>query len=252
MLSIGLKIKNYFLSIPYDFEDLFNSIKIDYLIEVLFNMFNNYYNNGDIDEIKFKILTNLAIKENYIYYNGKLFQQINGITQGGPASNSLANLYLSYFESEIVNNSNCYLFRYIDDLIIFSRDINYIPIIDFYPNYLNLILTNNTTLKAHFLDLDIDIVDFQLHTKIYDKRNDFNFLINRLPNWNSNIHSSIFRNIIFNINFRAKNLIQNNFDRINFLKIFYLIAIQMDFPVDFLNKHLILPNLLTNPAHNIS
>ncbi|GFU69654.1 transposable element Tcb2 transposase [Trichonephila clavipes] len=46
--------------------------------------------NRDIDTVK--------KEENFIIFENKLYKQIKGLPQGGPASNSLANLYLHHYE----------------------------------------------------------------------------------------------------------------------------------------------------------
>ncbi|GFT75036.1 hypothetical protein TNCV_2244241 [Trichonephila clavipes] len=38
------------------------------------------------------------MEENFIIFENKLYKQIKGLPQGGPASNSLANLYLHHYE----------------------------------------------------------------------------------------------------------------------------------------------------------
>ena len=47
--------------------------------------------------------------------------QVKGVPQGGSISNILSDIYLSYYESNIVQD-NFYLSRYLDDLIIFGTD----------------------------------------------------------------------------------------------------------------------------------
>ncbi|GFT71539.1 hypothetical protein TNCV_18301 [Trichonephila clavipes] len=71
-----------------------------------------------------EVLGNYALKyrtvarwENIIFEN-KLYKQIKGLPQGGPASNSLSNLYLHHYEIVRRKEPSCLLLRYIDDLIV--------------------------------------------------------------------------------------------------------------------------------------
>ena len=61
--------------------------------------------------------------------------------------------------------------------------------------------------------MEINIIDNKLSTNIYDKRNIFNFEINRLPYFDSNLHISVFRNI--NFLHRNKILVTYYFDELN-------------------------------------
>ena len=55
----------------------------------------------------------------------------------------------------------------------------YIP--EIYPKELTLTKANSSDQKAAFLDLDIKIENNRIHTKIYDKRDDFGFPIVNFP-----------------------------------------------------------------------
>ena len=62
-----------------------------------------------------------------------------------------------------------------------------LSISDIYPKELNLKKTNTSPKKSPFLDLDITITNNQFITKVYDKREDFNFDIVNFPHLDSNI-----------------------------------------------------------------
>ena len=72
--------------------------------------------------------------------------------------------------------NRCY--RYIDDLIVFNNKkfINYVRYI--YPSELNVEKANRLDDQANYLDLTFIIGNNnRLYTKLYDKRDDFNFHI---------------------------------------------------------------------------
>jgi hypothetical protein len=224
----------------YDFEDLFNSIDIEDMITVLNKMYDEMLSNI-IQYEKFKILINVVLKENYIEFDGKIYRQCMGLAQGGSASNCLANIYLHYYEKNRANIQNCndsYLLRYIDDVIVFGGSADFVPNVQFYPNYLKLKLTNLNSNKADFLDLEIEIVDNSIKTKIFDKRNSFNFKVNKFPNWLSNIHKSVFKGVIITHIYRNKNLISNNWDRYMNIKDFIDELLELDYPIDFVFSYI--------------
>jgi hypothetical protein len=115
----------------------------------------------------------------------------------------MANLFLYYYESKFLktykmkNMANARkfnnIFRFIDDLIainddgLFEKNIKNI-----YPDELELKKENAGTREASFLDLNINITNKQFSLKLYDKRDDFNFDIVRMPFLSNNMPSRIF------------------------------------------------------------
>ena len=106
----------------------------------------------------------------------------------------LADLFLYSYESEFlqklvkdkkINEARAFNFtyRYIDDVLSInnSRFAEFLPLI--YPPELEVKETTDTASSASFLDLYLKFDDScQLSTKIYDKRDDFNFKIINFPN----------------------------------------------------------------------
>ena len=82
----------------------------------------------------------------------------------------------------------CY--RYVNDLIVFSnkRFKDYVE--DIYPSELNVEKANRLDDQANYLDLKFIIGNnSRLYTKLYDKRDDFNFHIVSFSFLSSNIPS---------------------------------------------------------------
>ena len=63
---------------------------------------------------------------------------------------------------------------------------------DIYPKYLELKKENEGHLQASYLDTEVKITNNQFSIKLYDKRDDFNFKIVRLPFLSNNMPSRIF------------------------------------------------------------
>ena len=118
-----------------------------------------------------------------------------------------ANLFLYQYESRwikkmkkeknILARKFGNIFRYIDDLVAindsreFEKHFKHI-----YPPELVLKKENLNNSETTFLDLKIIIKNGIFDYRVYDKRDDFGFSINRLPFKESNIPSSIFYNCI--------------------------------------------------------
>jgi hypothetical protein len=139
----------------------------------------------------------------YFSVGKSIFKQVIGIPMGSDPAPFMANLFLYYYESKFLktykmkNMANARkfnnIFRFIDDLIainddgLFEKNIKNI-----YPDELELKKENAGTREASFLDLNINITNKQFSLKLYDKRDDFNFDIVRMPFLSNNMPSRIF------------------------------------------------------------
>ena len=72
--------------------------------------------------------------------------------------------------------------RYIDDLIVFNNKKLIVYVKDIYPSQLNVEKANRLDDLENHLNLTFVIGDNnRLYTKLYDNRDDFNFLIVNFP-----------------------------------------------------------------------
>ena len=109
---------------------------------------------------------------------------------------------LNFFESDFLDNmirghrklarsfNLCY--RYMDDLIVFNNKKFGDYVKEIYPSQLTVEKANTSVDLASYLDLNFIIGsnNGQLYTKLYDKRDDFDFHIVNFPFLSSNILSS--------------------------------------------------------------
>ena len=146
----------------------------------------------------------MLIDNIFVFFGGTLFQQVFGIPMGTNCAPLLADLFLYSYEYEseflkkLVKHKKIhearvfnFTYRYIDDVLSInnSRFAEFLPLI--YPPKLEVKETTDTASSASFLDLYLEFDDSgQLSTKIYDKRDDFNFKIINFPNMCSNIPAS--------------------------------------------------------------
>ena len=104
----------------------------------------------------------------------------------------LCKYFFPKFVSSIQVHSRFNLtYRYIDDVLSINNPEfeNYLG--QMYPAELEIKDTTESTTSASYLDLLLSIGgDGQLHSSIYDKRDDFNFHITNFPFLGSNIPSS--------------------------------------------------------------
>ena len=132
-----------------------------------------------------------------------VFKQVIGIPMGSDPAPFMANLFLYYYESKFLKeykNTNPAkaskfnnVFRFIDDLCAINDDEEFEKnIIKIYPVELELKKENIGYEEATFLDLNINTKNKKFAIKLYDKRDDFNFTIVRMPFLSNNMPSRIF------------------------------------------------------------
>ena len=129
----------------------------------------------------------------FAMFGGRVFQQTVGIPMGTNCAPLLANLFLYWYEADFIQGllkknekklarSFNFTFRYIDDVLSLnnSRFVDFVDRI--YPIELEIKDTTDTDRPASYLDLHLEIdSEDRLRTKLYDKRDDFNFPIVNFP-----------------------------------------------------------------------
>jgi hypothetical protein len=129
----------------------------------------------------------------FAMFGGRVFQQTVGIPMGTNCASLLANLLLCSYEADFIqglltknekklDRSFNFRFRYIDDVLSLhnSRLGDFVDRI--YPIELEIKDTTDRDMSASYLDLHLAIdSEGRLRTKLYDKRNDFNFPIVNFP-----------------------------------------------------------------------
>ena len=138
----------------------------------------------------------------FVTFGGAIFQQQVGIPMGTNCAPLLADLFLYSYETEflqsLVHNMKIkeaesfnLTYRYIDDVLSINNPSFAAWIPSIYPPELEIKETTDTTCSTSFLDLHLEFdTNGHLSTKIYNKRDDFNFKIINFPNMKSNIPAS--------------------------------------------------------------
>ena len=128
----------------------------------------------------------------YVQFDGMVYQQIVGIPMGTNCAPLIADLFLYYYERDFMSDLHkskrhdlIDMFndtsRYLDDIFTIDNPEfeKYIP--EIYPAELRLNKANTSDKETSFLDLDIKVIGSEIHTSVYDKRDDFGFPIVNFP-----------------------------------------------------------------------
>ena len=124
----------------------------------------------------------------FIRFGSKLYRQIVGIPMGTNCAPLVADLFSFCFERDFMlslsdNNQTDIIeafnstSRYLDDLLNIDNPYFEQMVGQIYPTELQLNKANSSDTEAPFLDLNLSITNGIVSSKIYDKRDDFNFEI---------------------------------------------------------------------------
>ena len=128
----------------------------------------------------------------YIRFGSKLYRQIVGIPMATNCAPLVADLFLFCYKRDFMlslsedNQSGVIeafnsTSRYLDDLLNIDNNFFDSMVSRIYPSELQLNKANVSDAEASFLDLHLSISDGFVKTKIYDKRDDFDFDIVNFP-----------------------------------------------------------------------
>ena len=163
---------------------------------------NHTDSNNKYSEVDIVRMLDFLIDNVFVEFGGQVFQQTVGIPMGTNCAPLLADLFLYSYEAAFIQGliqkkqktlARCFnfSFRYIDDVLSLNNDKFRDSLHLIYPSELEIKETTDTTKSASYLDLCLSINSKgQLNTKLYDKRDDFNFPIVNFPFLSSNIPAS--------------------------------------------------------------
>ena len=128
----------------------------------------------------------------FIRFGSKLYRQIVGIPMGTNCAPFVADLFLFCYERDCMlspsdNNQTDIIeafnstSRYLDDLLNINNPYFEQMVGQIYPTELQLNKANSSDTEAPFLDLTLSTTDGIVSSKIYYKRDDFNFEIVNFP-----------------------------------------------------------------------
>ena len=128
----------------------------------------------------------------YVQFDGMVYQQIVGIPMGTNCAPLISDLFLYCYERVFMSNLQMSKrfdlidkfndsSRYLDDIFTIDNHTFAEHIPDIYLRELQLNTANTSDKEASFLDLNIKLIGNDIHTSLYDKRDDFGFPIVHFP-----------------------------------------------------------------------
>ena len=178
LLNSDIDTKNVFMA-SFDVVSLFTNIPINETIGIISNaLFSDHQFFHGLDRSEFGKLLSLSVKNCHFIFDGRLYQQVDGVAMGSPLGPLFANIFMSFHEQKWLNS--CPLSfkpllsrRYVDDCFLLFRSLDHVPL---FLDYLNGQHTNITFTaeierdgKLPFLDIDISRSESKFATSVYRK-----------------------------------------------------------------------------------
>ena len=124
-VSFASQIKNANFSkkflVSCDAASLFTNIPLQKTIDIAINLIFNQYPNLNITRKEFKKLFLFATSQTHFVFNSNFYNQIDEVATGSPLAPVLANIFMGFHESKLLNEYNLnkpkiYL-TYVDDIL---------------------------------------------------------------------------------------------------------------------------------------
>ena len=174
--------------VSYDVCSLFTNIPLSETIDIAVKLILENKKDLKFSENELTKLFPFATAQIHFYFDGKIFDQVDGVAMGSPLGPALANLFMGYYEQKWLEPDHGRLVkfyrRYVDDIFcLFENEHQAQTFLDFlniqHPN-LNFTIEKEYMKQLPFLDV-LNTRSDRLITSVY-KKSTFTGL---LQNYNS-------------------------------------------------------------------
>ena len=104
LLNIDIDTKNVFMA-SFDVVSLFTNIPVNETIGIISNaLFSDHQFFHGLDRSEFEKLLSLSVKNCHFIFDGRLYQQVDGVAMGSPLGPLFANIFMSFPEQKWLNS----------------------------------------------------------------------------------------------------------------------------------------------------
>ena len=190
--------------VSFDVESLYTNIPVTETINLIENRLPELNLNLPISNDIFIKLIRIVVSECHFSYNNNHYTQIKGLPMGSPISPILANLFMEFFEKDLLSEPNMGIikwYRYVDDVFALVPSSTEIEELN---NKLNLRHTNikfkyelEVNNRLPFLDCMVikDVNSGHFKFDIYRKPSHCNNYIHAFSNHSANVKIGTMVNI---------------------------------------------------------
>jgi len=116
-----LKLDENHRMITLDIKDLYVNIPISETIRITKTLISKHNNEQTTNQIT--MLLETILKQNYLSFQGNIYQPTKGVSMGSPISGIMAEIFLQHIENtqlkQIIDTNTIILYtRYVDDILI--------------------------------------------------------------------------------------------------------------------------------------
>ena len=207
-------LKNFatkYKMVSFDITSLYTNIPLGETIKIILNhLYNDQKPPPTISEADLKILLEIATQDSHFLFNGKVYDQIDGVSMGSPLAPLLAEIFLQDFEKNHLPRFKemdiVYWKRYVDDtFVLLDSEVSPSDICarlsQCHPSVkFTVEEENSTTHTLPFLEVLVERqTGVGFHTRIYRKKT-FSGLITK---WDSFVPKTYKYNAISTMAYRA-------------------------------------------------
>ena len=160
----------------FDIESLFTNIPLQETIDICIKLiFSNTRIFMNLTKSLFQEMLSLAVRNTFFVFNGKYYEQVDGLGMGLPLGPTFANIFMCFYEKIWLDQCPVefkpFLYRrYIDDTFLLFYDKSHVQkFLDYlnskHPNIKFTFEVENSG-KINFLDIHITR-DSSFHTSVY-------------------------------------------------------------------------------------
>ena len=224
---------NSYYMASFDIKSLYTNVPIKETINIILDLAfpaNDLFQK--FDRASFKKLLEITLLDSYFVFNGKLYNQLDGLAMGSPVAPTMANLFLCFNEKVWLQNcpknfKPVYYRRYMDDTFLLFKEKNHVNLFRDYLNkqHKNIEFTveyeEDSTLS--FLDVNVIKSHNVFTTQTYRKPT----FTGQCLNFNSFTSFKYKLNVVQCLLFRAFN-INSTYEKLH---------MELEFIVDFLTNN---------------
>ena len=163
----------------FDIKSLFTNIPLTETLNLCVqNLYRNQTHVGNLTQSSFYSLLKITMFESFFIFDGKFYEQCDGVAMGSPLGPTLANVFMCHFENIWLENCPAHFKpivyrRFVDDTFLLFRTKDHV---EKFKNYLNkqhknikftLEIEENGSLS--FLDITITRENNKFVTSVYCK-----------------------------------------------------------------------------------
>ncbi len=133
----------------FDVTSLFTNIPVDETIEIIANhIFASCMYFEGFDRSQFIKLLSLSVKNCHFIFNGRIYQQIDGVAMGSPLGPLFANIFMSFHENHGFTTVRLFSSLFCIDVMLMTVFFFLDPWTT-YLSFLTILTTNTQTFLLH-------------------------------------------------------------------------------------------------------